>query len=117
VQPVLSRLAATPRRFRAGRTLTRLTPLRARRVRTGTILRLRLSEDAFVRIDVMRGRHTVATLTRVLGQGTHRLRFTGRLPRGQGGTLAPGAYRLAVRATDAAGNVSRQRVLRIRIVR
>jgi hypothetical protein len=59
----------------------------------------------------------MATLTRVLGTGDHRLRFTGRLPRAQGGKLPAGAYLLSVRATDAAGNVSRQRVVRIRIVR
>jgi plasmid stabilization system protein ParE len=120
-RPVVSGLAATPRRVRAGRGLTRLAPVRSRRVRTGTILRVRLSEKAFVQVDVTRRRHgrrqIVATLTRVLGKGTHRLGFTGRLSPAQGGTLPRGAYVLAVRATDAAGNVSRERGVGISVVR
>ena len=60
---------------------------------------------------------SIGTLTRVLSAGEHRLRFTGRLPRAQGGRLPAGGYLLSVRATDPAGNVSRQRVVRIRIVR
>jgi hypothetical protein len=114
-RPVISGLAATPSRFRRSAMVTTLAPVRAPRVRRGTIVRLRLSEAAWVRVDVARGHRTIATLTRVLSAGDHRLRFTGRLSRAQGGKLPAGGYLLAVRATDAAGNVSRQRVVRVRI--
>jgi hypothetical protein len=120
-RPVVSQLTATPQRFRRSTMLTTLSPVHATRVRKGTIVTFRLSEDAWVRVDVARrhaGRHrTVATLTKVLRAGDHRLRFTGRLPRARGGKLAAGGYLLEIRATDAAGNVSPQRVERIRIVR
>jgi hypothetical protein len=121
IRPVITGLRAAPQHFRRSAMVTTLTPVRAPSVRRGTILGLHLSEAAWVRVDVARrgaGTHrTIATLTRVLSAGEHRLRFTGRLPRAQGGKLPTGSYLLDVRATDAAGNVSRQRVVRIRIVR
>jgi hypothetical protein len=120
-RPVVSHLTATPQRFRRSTMLTTLSPVHAPRVRKGTIVSVRLSEDAWVRVDVARRhaghRRTLATLTKVLRAGDHRLRFTGRLPRARGGKLEAGGYALEIRATDAAGNVSRQRVVRIRIVR
>jgi hypothetical protein len=112
---------------------------RRRRVRRGTTIRYRLSEPARVVFTIQRARpgrrvrvrcrrptrsnrrrprctrwvrvgrfaaHSVA--------GANRKRFSGRIGRR---TLRRGRHRLVLRATDAAGNRSRMRRLRFRIVR
>jgi hypothetical protein len=126
-RPVVGRLRIRPARFRKGR----LLPRAARKVRTGTTIRLRLSEAARLRLTFARvrpgrrvrgrcrkqtrrnrGRPRCRRYTRVRGaisppgrQGANRIRFQGRLNRRRG--LRPGRYRLVVRATDSAGNRSR----------
>jgi DNA-binding beta-propeller fold protein YncE len=94
--------------------LTRLKVVRRRRLR-GRALRVKVSERARVSIDVRRvrpgGRRTkrLRFLRRRARKGTSRFRL-GRLP-------AAGRYRLTVRARDAAGNLSRKRVVRFRVRR
>jgi virginiamycin B lyase len=117
VKPALRGLSLSTKRFRLGS--------------KGTSIRYRLSETATVRLSfesVRSGRKVggrcvkpskrnrarkrcrrYVALTRTLSYrnqaaGEHRIRFTGRL--GKGKTLAPGAYRLTLRARDAAGNLS-----------
>lgn len=87
---------------------------RAQRARSA--LRLVLDERATVSVVVERhvGRRWVrrGTVTRVLDAGTRTIALRSALRR------APaGAYRLRVRATDAAGNRSAQRTVALRIVR
>ena len=94
--------------------LSRLKVVRRKRGR-GRALRVKASERARVSIDVRRvrrgGRRTTRLrfLRRGARKGTSRFRL-GRLP-------AAGRYRLTVRAKDAAGNLSRKRVLRFRVRR
>jgi virginiamycin B lyase len=117
VKPALRALSLSTKRFRLGS--------------KGTSIRYRLSETATVKLSfesVRSGRKVggrcvkpskrnrarkrcrrYLALTRTLSYrnqaaGEHRIRFTGRL--GKGKTLAPGAYRLTLRARDGAGNLS-----------
>ena len=119
--PVLGHLAARPRSFRLGRGVTTLRTVRGTRPRRGTVIRVRVNGAAWVRVDVTQRRHgrlrTLATLTRVLAPGTHWLSFTGRLGPSWGGALAPGTYRLRVRAYGAGGRGSHPRELRVRVLR
>ena len=89
----------------------RITRARVLRTRAGRVLTLRLSEDARVRIAVQRPRggrwRDARVLTRELRAGSRRVAL-GRL------RLA-GRYRVAVRATDDAGNDSVRRLVRFRI--
>ena len=89
----------------------RITRARVLRTRTGRVLTLRLSERARLRIAVQRPRRgrwrNVRTLTREAAQGTSRVAL-GRLRR-------PGRYRLAISATDDAGNDCARRLVRFRI--
>ena len=108
-------------------------------VRTGTRISYRLNEPALVTISVQkfrhlsricrrkarRSRHRTGTRCRkwvtIKGRsskaslaGTSSVRFRGRL---KGKALKPGAYRFVIRARDGAGNVSKPRRLKFRIVR
>ncbi len=108
-------------------------------VRTGTRISYRLNEPAIVSVSVQkfrhlsricrrkarRSRHRTGTRCRkwvsVKGRfskaslaGTSSVRFRGRL---KGKALKPGAYRFVIRARDGAGNVSKPRRLKFRIVR
>ena len=140
VAPVLSALSLTRSTFAVAHAPTALLAATRRpKPRRGTTIRLALSENAGVRIDVLRvatgrragkrcvkpthanrrARHCtrllrMGTLARAGKQGANRFAFSGRL-----GTraLAPGHYRLRIAATDAAGNVSKRATLRLRIVR
>jgi DNA-binding beta-propeller fold protein YncE len=89
----------------------RMSRLKVVRTRSGRRLRAKLSEPARLRISVARKRGRRWVKVRVLRPGAragmNRLRL-GRLKR-------TGRYRLVVGAKDAAGNVSRQRVVRFRI--
>ncbi len=119
---------------------------RAKRARRGATVRFKLSEAARVVVRVQRGlpgmRRTVRgkrrcvkptralrrrhakrclrfrnlrpTLVRSGRRGQNRFRFSGRLGRR---ALRPGPYRMLLRATDGAGNVSRSRRSGFRIVR
>jgi hypothetical protein len=81
-----------------------------RRQRTRRRLKIRLSEPARLRIVVSRGRRaTVRVLNRSGRKGINRI-SVGRL---RGGARR----RVAIRATDAAGNSSARRVVRFRIRR
>ncbi len=125
VAPDVSSLALTATRFRLGRSLPSVAA-----VGTGTRIRFTTSEAGTARITfkrVLPGRRVGRTCrrptrlnrsrprcTRLLtvrrgvtlpvAAGTRRIRFAGRLSRRR--SLAPGAYRLTLRVTDAAGNVS-----------
>jgi hypothetical protein len=111
--PVLGRVTLTPARFAVARRATGVTA-----ARRGTRVRYSLSEPAAVTLRVQRlaGRRarTVGTLRRSGLAGANRVRFSGRIGRRR---LAPGRYRLTVRATDAAGNRSAARSRTFRIVR
>ncbi|MDX6673270.1 MAG: hypothetical protein QOH11_688, partial [Solirubrobacteraceae bacterium] len=134
VAPRLTRVSLTRRRFRVGPVPTALS---ARRTPAGTELRYSLSENANVSINVARlergvsaGRRCVTrrpglsgrscirasrkgTLTHRAHAGANRLPFSGRLGER---ALAPGAYRAAITATDAAGTRSRTATLDFTIV-
>lgn len=62
----------------------------------------------------LRFRNLRPTLVRRGRRGQNSFRFSGRLGRR---ALRPGRYRMLLRATDAAGNVSRSRMSGFRIVR
>ena len=112
-----------PQRMRAGvmrreylppsddATAPRITGARVLRTRTGRALALRVSEDAELRIAVQRPRRgrwrDVRIVTRTVRAGARRVAL-GRL-------RTAGRYRLAIRATDDAGNDSARRLVRFRI--
>ena len=73
---------------------------------TRRALRLTLSEPASVRVRIERAGR-VRTITRAGVAGENRFPFARR--------LRPGRYRIAVRATDLAGNASAVRRLRLRV--
>jgi sugar lactone lactonase YvrE len=103
--PLLTRLAIRPASVRRGHTTT---------------LRVRLSETARVAIRVERRRgpawREVAAVVRPGRRGTNAIRVSTRVKRGgRKRALGPGVYRLVIRATDAAGNTSRDAVRRFRI--
>jgi PKD domain len=101
------------KRFRVARGRTRIS------ARRGSAFRFRLSESARVRIAIQRRkgrrfRRVGRTLARRAKQGANRVKFTGRIGRK---ALKPGRYRARLTATDPAGNRSKTRTLRFRIVR
>jgi hypothetical protein len=104
--PRLTDVSLLRTRFRVGR------PSRGR----GTVVRFALDEPAAVRLTVQRRRggrplrHGVMRRAGVVGR--NRVPFTGRL---RGRALAPGRYRLTVRARDAAGLRSAPVRVRFRI--
>ena len=99
-KPVVRKFGMTHRRFR---------------VRRGaTAFRFRLSERSTVKIVVKRRGKRVGTIRRRgLSKGAHRIRFNGRL---KGRKLRPGRYLAVLTATDVAGNVSRPRRIRFRVL-
>ncbi len=99
--PALSAVSLTRRRFRAKR---------------GTTFRFTVSERATVTIRITRHkpRSVRGTLKRNVAKGPQRVAFSGRFG---GKALAPGAYDVRVRATDAAGNRSRAVTLHFTILR
>jgi sugar lactone lactonase YvrE len=97
VVPALARVAVRPSRVRAGR---------------NALLRLRLSEPARLTIRLEQRRGTrwkrIATTARPGKAGANTVKIGLRLRRnGKKRPLSPGRYRLVVRATDTAGNTSR----------
>jgi hypothetical protein len=74
--------------------------------RHGRTLRLRLSEPATVRVTVLRGSHVVRRITLHARRGLNAVPLRG---------LRRGHYRIALVATDAAGNAGKAVVTRIRI--
>ena len=133
--PDVTGLALSRTRFRLGSALPNVAA-----VKTGTVIRFRISEAATVRLRfrrelpgrlvagkcrkptrLNRSRRRCTRLVSVRGSvaravqaGTRRIRFAGRLSRRQ--TLKPGRYRLILRATDAAGNVSAPDRVRFRLL-
>jgi uncharacterized repeat protein (TIGR01451 family) len=94
----------SPRTFRLGPKLPKLS-----KVRTGTTIRFRLPEAARVRLTFLKHKRGKRFARRgvlsVRGHaGLNKLRFQGRLSRRK--SLAPGRYRLTLRATDPFGNRS-----------
>jgi hypothetical protein len=77
------------------------------------LLALRLSEDARLQVAVQRARRGRWQHVRVV-TGT---RLAGDTRIGLGRLRLPGRYRLAVTATDATGNRSARRLVRVRISR
>jgi PKD domain len=141
--PVISQARLSRSRFAVGPQPTALTAQRRRRAARGTTITYRVNEGAFVALAVQRvtrgyrvGRRCAARrprrvrgrrvrrCTRLVTRGTirrnaaplvvNRIAFSGRLGRR---ALPAGSYRFAIVARDAAGNVSRPRVLAFRIVR
>ncbi len=112
-KPVLTKAKAKPKRFKAA---TRRKPKR------GTNVTFTLSEAASVRLTAercakrkrgrcVRWKALKGGLTKAGVKGANKVRFNGRL---RGKALAAGAYRLALKPTDAAGNVGK--VVRATIV-
>jgi PKD domain len=97
VAPVISRLRVSPNRLRIGKALARLSS-------SGGQIRFALTEPARVTLRFASARTGKRKGTLKLNgrAGLNTVRFAGRLSRRK--TLKPGAYRLTVLATDAAGN-------------
>jgi glucose/arabinose dehydrogenase len=137
--PVLGDLTMLRRRFAVGAQATAVRAASGARVASGTAFRYTLSERARVtiRIDLLlpgrrvgpaclapaRARRARPRCTRALPRGTlvraaaagrRSTPFSGRVGRR---ALLPGTYRATLRATDAAGNVSRPRATTFAIVR
>jgi hypothetical protein len=117
VSPAISGLVASPSRFTVGRPGTAVSA----RVARGTRFRFRLSEDASVRIKILRrvpGTRNrfrrVGALRRHLTSGSRSVGFSGRLGKK---TLRAGRYRAVVTAIDASGNRSTPARVSFRIVR
>lgn len=111
--PSIGGFRATPSAFAVARSRTPV----AARTRRGTRLRYTLSEPARVRLVIRRaGRRgrRVGTLTRSGAKGANAIRFSGRVGRR---ILRAGRYRATIAATDAAGNRSSPRTIRLRVVR
>jgi DNA-binding beta-propeller fold protein YncE len=92
-----------------------ITSVTVSRRRGRATFRYELSESAAVAVEVQRARRkrwvpAGRTLARTGAAGPNRLRLGGK-------RLRPGAYRARFTATDAAGNRSRPRTVRFRIVR
>ena len=99
--PSVSRVSLSRKRFRAGR--------------KGTSLRLTLSERGTVVATVKHGRVVRGTLVRAsAGPGALKLAIGGRL---SGTMLRPGLYTVTVSAIDGAGNRSKARSVRFRVVK
>jgi hypothetical protein len=107
--PVLSKISLSRRRFqvaaRAGNATGR------KRSARGTVLRLTSSEAARLSITIERTRRArkakpVGKLSANVGPGSTRVAVRGRIGAKQK-PLRAGAYRMAIAATDAAGNVSK----------
>jgi hypothetical protein len=105
-KPVLSKLKAKPKRFKAA---TRRKPKR------GTNVLFTLSEVASVRLTVercakrkrgrcVRWKTLRGGLTKPGVQGANKIRFNGRL---RGKALKAGGYRIVLKPTDGAGNVGK----------
>ena len=115
IPPTISGVTLAPRRFAVSR---RRTPTAAR-TRRGTTIRYALSEPSAVRLRLQRavaGRRwvTAGVLRRQAVAGANRVAFSGRIGRR---SLRPGAYRLLVTATDAAGNRATARPRAFRVLR
>lgn len=111
--PSIGGFRATPSAFAVARARTPV----AARARRGTRLRYTLSESARVKLVIRRaGRRgrRVGTLSRSGAKGANAIRFSGRIG---GRSLRAGRYRATIVATDAAGNRSSPRTIRLRIVR
>ena len=109
IRPALYGVRLSPRRFRAARR----GPTIARRA--GARLTFRLTEEAAVRVTVLRGRRALAPPAMLHApKGRTTKRFTGRLA---SGALPPGRYRLRIAALDVAGNRARPATVRFRVIR
>jgi hypothetical protein len=139
VAPVLTNVSLSWTVFTVGSKGTAVSARAGRRHKRGTTIRFTLSEASTVKIAIQRaaaGRRkgmrcvkpsrklrkakkctrfvTAGTLTRKGKAGANKVPFSGRI-----GTkpLPPGRYRAMLRATDAAGNRSKPKTVKFRIVR
>jgi hypothetical protein len=114
--PALSSLRISPKAFRAARR----GPSAKAAATVGAKVTFRSSEPARTRFIVQRRANGVRYLRvpgsfrRVAVAGENRFRFSGRL---RGRALAPGSYRLVVRAVDGGGKASKPIRRSFRIVR
>jgi hypothetical protein len=136
--PKIGALTITPKRFAVAKASTAVSARRTR-VHEGATIRYTLSEPARVTLTVelatngrSKGRrcvtpagelrtarhcvvlHTKGRLTRTGVSGVNQVGFSGRLGHRK---LAPGGYRLVIRATDAAGSHGTAKTLRFTIVK
>jgi hypothetical protein len=119
IAPSIGEPTLAPKRFRVAARSTATVA----RVRRGTRIRYSLSEAATVELRSQRAvrdrrtgkRRWVAAgrLRRTGSAGANRVAFSGRIGRR---ALRPGAYRLIVRATDAAGNSAKARPRALRVL-
>ena len=135
VAPAVTGFTASPRTFRVG---AAATPVTARAAR-GTTFKFNLSENATVSINIARvvpgkrsGKRCVkptkkvarakscqrlvsrGTLRRTLVAGKRSVKFTGRIGKRK---LVPGRYVATTTAKDKAGNNSKKKTVKLRIVR
>jgi hypothetical protein len=98
--PVISHLGFSKKTFAVGRARTAIAALAH-----GTKLRYTLSEAATVTIKIqkLKTRRVVGTLTRSGAKGANTIKFSGRIGKR---ALRPGRYRAVLTAADAAGNRS-----------
>lgn len=134
LRPLIVRLSLSRKRFAVG---PKPTAVRARTGR-GTTIRYILSEPAGVRLRIQRGLpgrragsrcrgttrrllsaprctryHNVGSLLRKPGRVSQRVRFSGRIRRR---ALRPGLYRIVATASDLAGNRSKKKTARFRVL-
>jgi hypothetical protein len=135
--PVIARLSLSRNRFRVASTPTPVAALKARKAKKGTSIKYTLSEPASVTFTVRRARKgrkkagrackpaarrgrrctsykTVGRLTRKAGTLRNSTLFSGRIGNRR---LKAGRYQATAVATDAAGNRSKPKRVKFRIVR
>jgi len=124
--PLFSALGLTNRVFAVARQPTAIVARRRATVKRGTVLRYTLSEASTVtltfqhRVRVRVHRHTRlrwksgGKLTRYGAAGANRVAFSGRIGKR---ALAPGNWRVVLKAVDGARNVSKTGRIGFRIVR
>jgi hypothetical protein len=135
VAPAVTGFTVSPRTFRVGAGPTAVTA----RAKAGTTFKFSLSEDSSVSINISRaqagkrsGKRCVkptkklshakmcqrlvsrGTLHRTLSAGKRSVKFTGRIGNKK---LAPGRYVATTTATDQAGNKSKKKTVKLRVVR
>jgi hypothetical protein len=109
--PSLRRLSLSPRRFRVARRGPAIA------VRTGAVVRYRLSAAATVRLTVVRVRRGKRLRGRLEHHGTkglNKFRFRGRIG---GRALRVGRYKLVATPVGSTGRAGRSKVARFRIIR
>jgi hypothetical protein len=110
-RPRLRRLSVSPRRFRSARRGPAIA------VRTGAVVRYRLSAAATVRLTIKRlrgGKRLRGRIEHNGSVGSNRFRFRGRVG---GRVLRAGRYRLVATPIGSSGRPGRSKTVRFRIIR